>query len=80
MKVTQRWAYCMYFEGTIDYPDVKDKENQTEEEQRVITQWEYKDSVASYLLTQRLPDTTTLRLRCDTVTTEERGVRLHRPD
>jgi len=34
----------------------------SKEEATAIVQWEYEDSVASYLLSQRLPDTTEMRL------------------
>ena len=68
MKVTRRWAY---FTGIHRYPEPVDPAKPTREEATAIVQWEYEDSVASYLLSQRLPDTTEMRL-ANCSTTEER--------
>src|SRR5580658_4765066 len=54
MKVTRRWAY---FTGLSPYPDPIDPAKPTPEEAAQIVQWEFEDSVASYLLSQRLSDT-----------------------
>ena len=75
MKVTRRWAY---FTGLKMYPEPIDPAKPTTDEATAIVQWEYEDSVASFLLSQRLPDTTEMRLanctttkqRWDLVTTE----------
>ena len=68
MKVTRRWAY---FTGLNVYPEPVDRAKPTREEASAIIQWEYEDSVASYLLSQRLPDTTEMRIAgCST--TKER--------
>ena len=68
MKVTRRWAY---FTGLSPYPDPIDPAKPTPEEAAQIVQWEFEDSVASYLLSQRLPDTTEMRL-ANCTTTKER--------
>ena len=59
MKVMRRW---MYFTGEKPCPKPKDPGNPTEREVDVATKWEYEDSVASFLLFQRLPDTAVMRL------------------
>jgi len=59
MKVMRRWAY---FTGLNPYPDPVDAAKPTKDEVAAIIQWEYEDSVASYFLSQRLPDTTEMRL------------------
>ena len=68
MKVTRRWAY---FTGLSPCPEPTDPAKPTKEEVADIIQWEYEDSVASYLLSQRLPDITEMRL-ASCSTTQER--------
>jgi hypothetical protein len=67
MKVTCRWAY---FTGLSPYPDPIDPAKPTPEEAAKIVQWEFENSIASYLLSQRLPDTTEMRLANCTTTKE----------
>ena len=59
MKVTHRWAY---FTGSKPRPRPKDISKPMEEEIEAAKTWEHKDSVASFLLSQHLPDTTLMRL------------------
>jgi len=59
MKVTQRWGY---FTGTRPHPKPKNPDKPTDGEITAAEKWEHEDSVASYLLSQRLPDTTVMRL------------------
>ena len=47
-----------------------DKDNLTKEEVEAIEKWEYEDSVASYLLSQCLPDTTIMHLSTCSTTKE----------
>lgn len=68
MKVSRRW---LYFTGQRKCPQPADPDNHTEAEIEATEQWEYDDSVASYLLSQRLPDTTVMRLS-SCPTTKER--------
>jgi transposase InsO family protein len=64
MIVNRRWAY---FTGTKKCPVPADPDNRTPDEDEMIEAWEYSDSVAGYLLSQRLPDTTVMRLSsCNT--------------
>ena len=67
MKVTRRWAY---FTGILPCPEPADASKPTKDEAELIVQWEYEDSVASYLLSQRLPDTTEMRLASCSTTKE----------
>jgi hypothetical protein len=67
MKVTCRWAY---FTGIIPCPEPIDAAQPTKEEATAIVQWEYEDSIVSYLLLQRLPDTTEMELANCTTTKE----------
>jgi hypothetical protein len=59
MIVTRRWGH---FEGTKSRPSPKDPANMSDSEKEEAERWEYDDMVASYLLSQRLPDTTMIRL------------------
>jgi hypothetical protein len=68
MKVTRRWGY---FTGTKPYPNPADPNLVTTEEATAIELWEYEDAVASYLLSQRLPDTMEMHL-ANCSTTKER--------
>lgn len=67
MKVTRRWVY---FTGHKPHPKPKDVDSPTDGEIEAGEKWEYADSVASYLLSQRLPDTTVMRLSSCTTTQE----------
>ena len=59
MKVTSRWGY---FNGSQPKPRPKDVKNPTDTEIEVGERWEHEDAVASYLLSQRLPDATVMRM------------------
>jgi hypothetical protein len=50
-----------YFTGLKSCSKSKDPENVTKEEKEAIENWEYDDSVVSYLLSQKLPDMITTR-------------------
>jgi len=64
IKVTQRWGY---FIGLKSYPLPVDLNQLTTTEAKAIEEWEYEDSVTSYLLSQRLSDTTKMHLaNCST--------------
>ena len=68
MKVTHYWAY---FTGLRAQPSPPiDEDNPTEEEIEAIEKWEYEDSVASYLLSQCLPNTTIMHLSTCSTTKE----------
>ena len=67
MKAMRRWAY---FTGHEPRPKPKDANNPTDTEIDAAEIWEYEDSVASYLLSQRLPDATEIRLASCTTTKE----------
>jgi hypothetical protein len=68
MKVTRRWGY---FTGTKLYPHLADLNQVTTDEATAIKLWEYEDAVASYLLSQRLPDTTEMCLANCSTTKEQ---------
>ncbi|KAF8489659.1 hypothetical protein F5888DRAFT_1870139 [Russula emetica] len=59
MKLAHKW---MYFTGQKKCPEPQDKDNPTHGEIEAAKEWEYEDSVASYLLSQRLPDSAVMRL------------------
>src|SRR6267154_6703800 len=67
MKVMHQWAY---FTGLNLYPEPVDVAKPSREEATTIVQWEYEDSVASYFLSQRLPDITEMQLAHCTTTQE----------
>jgi hypothetical protein len=55
----RRWSY---FDGSKPCPVPKIKDKPTDAETDAIEKWEYEDQVARYLLSQRLPDTTAMRV------------------
>jgi hypothetical protein len=59
MQATRRWGY---FDGSRPRPTPKDPSAPSADEQEELERWEYQDLVARYLLSQRLPDTTAMRL------------------
>ena len=59
MQATRRWGY---FDGSRPRPTPKDPNAPSADEAEEIERWEYQDLVARYLLSQRLPDTTAMRL------------------
>ena len=59
MKVTQWWGY---FTGLKPCPKIQDPAAPTDNELNAIEQWEHNDSVACYLLSQCLPNTTIMCL------------------
>ena len=59
MQATRRWSY---FDGSKLCPVPADKANPTDAETEAIDKWDYEDQIARYLLSQRLPDTTTMQV------------------
>src|SRR6266571_4246158 len=59
MKVTRRWGF---FDGTNSCPVPKAPLKPTDEETAAAEKWVYDDQVAQYLLSQRLPDSTVVRM------------------
>ena len=60
MEATDRWGY---FDGSETRPVPVDALNITTAEQESMTKWDRNDRVARYLLSQRLPDSTAVRMR-----------------
>jgi hypothetical protein len=67
IKVTCHWGY---FIGTKPYPNPADPSHMTTDEIKAFKLWDHKDTVASYLLSQRLPNTTKMRLASCSTTKE----------
>src|SRR5260370_13611568 len=75
MRVSCQWGY---FTGARPCPKPKVADKPTEGKSKAIEKWEHKDAVASYLLSQRLPDITVMHLtscltvhdQCEMVTKE----------
>ena len=67
IKVTCRW---LYFTRSNPKPKAKNPKSLIDTKIKAATQWEYQDSMASYLLSQHLLDTTVMRLNSH-VTMEE---------
>ena len=75
MKVMRRWQY---FTGTYPRPVPADLNHLTKDETDAMIQWDYDDAISSFFLSQKLPDTTEIRLvncistkeQWDTVTKE----------
>jgi len=53
MQATQHWPH---FDGTSICPSPKDPNKVTDNEKKEIEKWDYKDTAAWYLLSQRLPN------------------------
>ena len=65
MQATRRWGY---FDGSKSHPVPKDKDNPTDAEVEAREKWDYEDLITCYLPSQRLPDTTAIRVSgCNTV-------------
>ena len=59
MQAMHRWEY---FDGTKPRPTPKDPSAPTNAEIEALERWDHEDVVARYLLSQRLPDMTFMRL------------------
>ncbi len=59
MQANQRWGF---FDGSTPRPTPADPQNVTPAETEAIAKWDYDDLVARYLLSQRLPDSTAVRM------------------
>lgn len=59
MQATRHW---LYFDGSKPCPVPKDKANPTDPKTEAMDKWDYKDQIAHYLLSQRLPDTTAMQV------------------
>ena len=59
MQVAQQWGH---FDGTSARPVPKVVDATTKEEEEAMKAWDHEDVVACYLLSQRIPDSTFLRL------------------
>ena len=59
MQASKRWGY---FDGTKSRPVPADPDKLTKTERQEMEAWDHEDLVARYLLSQHLPDTTTIRL------------------
>src|ERR1700730_18507616 len=59
MQANRRWGH---FKGTKLHPTPKNSAKPTEEEAEATERWDHEDLIASFLLAQRLPDTTAMHL------------------
>ena len=59
MQANRRWNF---FDGTYTRPKANDASNVTSAEAESMAKWDYDDQVARYLLSQRLPDSTAVRM------------------
>ena len=59
MQANRRWGY---FAGTTARPTPADASNITAAEHESMAKWDHEDLVARYLLSQRLPDSTAVRM------------------
>ena len=60
MEANQKWSH---FTGTPGRPTPADSSKPTDEEKKAIAEWDQDEVVSRYLLSQRLPDSTAVRLR-----------------
>ena len=59
MRATRRWPH---FDGHSTCPSPRDPRKPMDDEKKEIEKWEHADNAACYLLSQRLPDSVTIRL------------------
>ena len=59
MSANRRWGF---FDGKNARPVPTDPSNVTSDELEAMAKWDYEDQVARYLLSQRLPDSTAVRM------------------
>src|ERR1700733_4468449 len=60
MEANQKWSH---FTGTPGRPTPADSSKPTDEEKKAIAKWDQDEVVSHYLLSQCLPDSTTVHLR-----------------
>jgi len=60
MEANQKWQH---FNGTSAHPVPVDDKNPTNVEAKAMAAWDQDETVARYLLSQRLPDSTAVRLK-----------------
>ncbi len=60
MEANQKWQH---FNGTSARPVPVDDKNPTDVEAKAMAAWDQDETVARYLLSQRLPDSTAVRLK-----------------
>jgi len=60
MEANQKWKH---FTGTPGRPTPADASKLTDEETKAIADWDHDEVVSRYLLSQRLPDSTAVRLK-----------------
>jgi transposase InsO family protein len=60
MEANQKWSH---FTGTPGRPAPADAKNVTDDETKAIAEWDQNEVVSRYLLSQRLPDSTAVRLK-----------------
>jgi gag-polypeptide of LTR copia-type/Zinc knuckle len=51
-----------YFDGSVTRPEPVTKGKPTDDEKKAMVRWDHEDHLARYLLSQRLPNTTAVRL------------------
>ena len=59
MQATRRWGY---FDSTNMRPSAAVPATPSADETKAMEQWDHEDLITRYLLSQRLPDTTAMRL------------------
>lgn len=60
MEANQKWGH---FDGSATRPVPKDDKNPTADETKAVSEWNQNEVMARYLLSQRLPDSTAVRLK-----------------
>jgi transposase InsO family protein len=63
MEANRKWGH---FDDSTPRPDPADTSKPTDEEKKAMSDWDQEEVVARYLLSQRLPDSTAVRLKAIT--------------
>src|ERR1700735_932353 len=59
MKANQKWGH---FSGSVTCPVPVDTQKPTDDEKKAMSAWDLDETISRYMLSQRLPDSTAVRL------------------
>jgi transposase InsO family protein len=63
MEANQKWGH---FDDSMPRPDPADATKPTEDEKKAMATWDLDETISRYMLSQRLPDSTAVRLKAIT--------------
>jgi len=60
MEANQKWGH---FDGSVTRPAPSDVDKPTDDEKTDMAAWDHDETISRYMLSQRLPDSTAVRLK-----------------